>query len=126
MKRLLKYLLFLMVAAAFLGCADKNLPEVTASGIEDISFNSSEYSTDLSPTDSEFNLPRQTSFANSHRVQSTVRRTNSIHRNNVEFAKSGKVINAGLGFFIRLQSLIIRSALAEPSHRLLCLCRLII
>ena len=126
MKRLLKYLLVLMVAAAFLGSADKSIPEVEAQAIEDISFNSSEYTTDLSPTDSEFNLPRQTSFANSQRVPSTVRRTNSVCRNNVEFAKSGKVINAGLVFFIQLQSLIIHSALAEPSHRLLCLGKLII
>ena len=126
MKRLLKYLLVLMVAAAFLGSADKSIPEVAAQAIEDISFNSSEYTTDLSPTDSEFNLPRQTSFANSQRVPSTVRRTNSVCRNNVEFAKSGKVINAGLVFFIQLQSLIIHSALAEPSHRLLYLGKLII
>lgn len=126
MKRLLKYLLIFILAAVYQGSSGQSVSSVMEEDMADISFDISAYHTDFSPTESEFNLPRQTSFANSQRVQSTVRRTNSAHRSNIEFAKSGKVVNAGLRYFIQLQSIIIHSTLIEPSHRLLCLGKLII
>ena len=127
MKKLLKYLLPMIIAAAFWNSADaKNespVSEEAAAGmfIGEITDNSG-----ISETQHEFCLPRQVSFGNTQRVQNAPRRTTGLNRNNLEFAKSGKVINAGLRFFEQQKSIIFHSSLIEPSFRLLCLGRLII
>lgn len=126
MIRLLKYLLLFVVAAAFCGGAGKDVPELSAQDIAAVSFDDQACRADLSPTDSQLSLPRQTTFANTQRVQSSVRRSSGSQRNNVEFAKSGKIVNAELCYFTQTQSLIIHSTLIEPSRRLLCLGKLII
>ena len=126
MKKLLKYLLFFLAAAVLWGTADKEMSSVTAEDVADMVLEKAISSMDLSQSDHQFSLPRQTSFANSQRAQSSVRRTNSVHRNNTEFAKSGKVVNAGLRYIIQHQSIIVHSTLVEPTHRLLCLGKLII
>lgn len=126
MKRLLEYLLLFIVAAVLWGSADNAVSASSVGEAEEMAFNGYVCQTDFSPTDSEFSLPRQVSFANSQRVQSTVRRTNNANRSNVEFAKAGKVVNAGLRYFTQLQSIIIHSSLVEPSRRLLALGKLII
>ena len=126
MKKLLKYLVFFFVAVAFWGSADKDVSSVPIEDIADMSIADVSSHADFSPTDHQFSLPRQTSFANSQRAQSSVRRTNSVHRNNTEFAKSGKVENAGLRFSIQAKSIIIHSSLIEPAHKLIYLGKLII
>ena len=126
MKNLLKYLVLVFATALFWNCADKSLSSVPGEGIPDMAAIEGTVHTSISETDSELCLPRQISFANSYRAQSTVRRTNTAHRNNIEFAKAGKIVNPGLRYAIQTQSIIIHSSLMEPSHRLLCLGRLII
>ena len=126
MKKLLKYLLFFLAAAVLWGAADKEIPSVTAEEVADMLLAETSSHADFSPVDYSFSLPRQTSFANSQRAQSSVRRTNSVHRNNTEFAKSGKVFNAGLRYVIQTKSIIIHSSLIEPAHKLIYLGRLII
>ena len=125
MKRLLKYLLFFVVTAAFWGSepAYSMIEDITAdsSFVEDTSYHAS-----ISATESQLDLPRQISIVSAPSVQGAARRTSSIHRNNTEFAKAGKVIHAGLRYFIQLRSVIVHSSLMEPSHRLLYLGRLII
>ena len=126
MKKLLKYLLFFLAAAVLWGAADKEIPSVTAEEVADMLLAETSSHADFSPVDHSFSLPRQTSFANSQRAQSSVRRTNSVHRNNTEFAKSGKVFNAGLRYVIQAKSIIIHSSLIEPAHKLIYLGKLII
>lgn len=126
MRRLLKYLLPVIVTAVFWGCADHSVPHVSEIAVADICFDGSACHTDISASESGFCLPRQVSFGNTNRVQSTVRRTAGAQRMNLEFAKSGKVVNAGLRYVIQLQSVIAHSSLAEPSRKLLCLGKLII
>ena len=126
MKKQLKYLLFFLAAAVLWGAADKEMSSVTAEDVADMVLEKAISSTDLSQSDHQFSLPRQTSFANSQRAQSSVRRTNSVHRNNTEFAKSGKVVNAGLRYVTQTKSIIIHSSLIEPAHKLIYLGKLII
>lgn len=126
MKKLLKYLLFFLAAAVLWGEADKDMSSVTAEDVADIVMEKAISGTDISQSDHEFSLPRQTSFANSQRAQSSVRRTNSVHRNNTEFAKSGKVVNAGLRYVTQTKSIILHSSLIEPAHKLIYLGKLII
>lgn len=126
MKNLLKYLVFFIAAAIFQNSTEASVISVEGKGMTDMSFIEESYHSSISETDSELCLPRQISFANSFRAQSTVRRTNTAHRNNFEFAKAGKIINAGLRYSIQHQSIIIHSSLMQPSHRLLSLGRLII
>lgn len=126
MKKLLKYLLFFLAAAVLWGAADKEMSSVTAEDVADMVLEKAISGTDISQSDHEFSLPRQTSFANSQRAQSSVRRTNSVHRNNTEFAKSGKVVNAGLRYVTQTKSIILHSSLIEPAHKLIYLGKLII
>ena len=126
MKNLLKYLLFFLVAATFVNCTDKYVSSVSDETEAGMSLSESLYHTNISASDSELCIPRQEQIVNSQRIQSTTRRTNHVHRNSVVFAKSGKVINAELRYFIQQKSIIIHSTLMEPTHRLLSLGKLII
>ena len=126
MKRLLEYLLLFIVAAVFWGSADNAVSAPSMEDIEDIAFNGTIAQTNVSSPQAQCNLPRQTSIVSAPSVQNSARRTGSSHRNNLEFAKSGKVINSGLRYFVQLQSVIVHSSLAEPGNMLLCLRRLII
>jgi hypothetical protein len=126
MKQFLKYLLLLVVAAVLWGSADDAVSAPSVQDMEEIVFNGSITPTSVSAQEHQCNLPRQTSIVNAASVQNAARRTSTFQRNNLEFAKSGKVINSGLRYFIQLQSVIVHSSLAEPGNMLLCLRRLII
>ena len=126
MKRLLKYILPIIVATAFWNCADADASHMPEAQAADWTVDNIVSHTDVSSAENEFFLPRPTSFTCAQRVQNAVRRTNGAQRNNLEFAKSGKIVNAGLRYFIQRKSLIVHSTLLEPSNRLLSLCKLII
>lgn len=126
MKRLLEYLLLFIVAAVLWGSADTAVSAPSVQDMEEIVFNGSITQTSVSAQEHQCNLPRQTSIVSAPSVQNAARRTSSFQRNNLEFAKCGKVVNSGLRYFIQLQSVIVHSSLAEPGNMLLCLRRLII
>ena len=126
MKRLLKYLIPVIMAAIFWNCADNPASAVPEDVSAGLSVMASACQTGISSADMEFCLPSQVSFANSQRVQSAPRRTASTHRNGLEFAKSGKVFNACLKYSVQRRSIIVHSSMIEPSHRLLSLGKLII
>lgn len=125
MKRLLKYLLPVLMAAAFLGCTDDRESAVSLGTVADMTLGTETHAA-VSSSEYDFLVPRPTSFTSAQRVQGSARRTGSVHRNSLEFAKSGKIINAGLRYFIQVKSLIAHSSLIEPAHRLLYLGKLII
>ena len=126
MKRILKYLLPVVLAVVFWNCTDTPASSVPEEGLADFQLVEMSCHSSLSATESEFCPPRQVSFANSQRVQSAPRRTAGANRTNLEFTKSGKVINACLRYVIQRKSIIVHSSLIEPSHRLLYLGKLII
>lgn len=127
MKRLLKYLLPVVMAAVFWNCADKSVSSVPEDVPADLSVMASACQAGFSSADSEFCLPNQVSFTNSHRVQTTPRRTTGTHhRSNLEFSKSGKVVNACLRYFVQKKSITEHFSLMEPAHRLFYLGKLII
>lgn len=126
MKRLLKYLLPLMVAVVFWNCKDNQLSAVPEEVSASQSICEAVCDNIISSSESELCLPRQISYANQSRGQTVARRTASCGRTSIEFAKSGKIFNAGLRYFIQRKSIIIHSSLIEPSVKLLCLGRLII
>lgn len=126
MKRLLEYLLLFTVAAVLWGSADNAVCAPSVEGMEEIAFNGSITQTSVSAPEHQCNLPRQTSIVSAPNIQNAARRTSTFQRNSLEFAKSGKIINSGLRYFIQLQSVILHSSLAEPGNMLLCLRRLII
>lgn len=126
MKKLLKYLLLVIVAAAFACSADSDVcVDAGCDFAEECIFDQT-CLTSISSTESELCLPRQVSFANTLPVQGSPQRTNANQRNNIEFAKAGKVINAGIQYVVQKSIILTRSPQAEPSHMLLCLGILII
>lgn len=126
MKGVLKYLLPVITVLAFWNCMGTSVSAATEDGASAVSVADTAYHTDISESKSELCLPRQVSFANSQRVQTTVQRTAGAGRNNIEFTKSGKVINADIRYFTQRKSILIHSSLIEPAHKLLYLCKLII
>jgi hypothetical protein len=126
MKRWLKYLLPLVVAVAFWNGKDNLLSTVPEEIISTQTICDAICDNVISTSKSELCLPRQVSYTSSSRVQTTARRTTGYSRDNVEFTKSGKIINAGLRYFIQTKSILIHSSLVEPAHKLLYLGKLII
>lgn len=126
MKNLLKYLLVLFSAVLVWGSEDDAAFTYRHGAAAEEYFFQVDTFTSISSTESEFCLPRQISFANTLRVQSSARRTTGIGRNNLEFTRAGKIINASLRFIIQNKSIIIQSALKEPANLLLYLGKLII
>lgn len=126
MKKLLKYLLPVIVAAVFAGGAE-GAEHRCGDGLPDgASIYAEAYQVTLSETESELCLPRQISAPGSQQVQSPARRTGSFQRNSFEFTKAGKVENAGLRYFIQTIFIITRSSLADPANILLSSGKLII
>lgn len=126
MGKYLKYLLPLMMVLAFWNCTDESGSAVDGKEYQIISFNETDWHSNISEPESELCLPRQVSYANSHKVQNTARRTTGAGRSNIEFAKSGKIINAYIRYSIQRKSITTHSSLAESSHRLFYLGKLII
>ena len=126
MRRWLKYMRPLVVAGAFWNGKDNLLSTVPEEIIATQTICDAVCDNVISTSESELCLPRQASYASQTRVQTTARRTAGCCRVNVEFAKSGKVINAGLRYFIQTKSILIHSSLVEPVHKLLYLGKLII
>lgn len=126
MTRLLKYLLPFIAAVVFWNCSDAHVSSISEASLPDMAFQEAALQTNISASDSELCLPRQVSFAGSQRVQSTSRRTSSVQRNNLEFIRSGKVINAGLRYFLQRKSIIVHSTQIDPANRLITLGQLII
>ena len=128
MKSLLKYILPVLFFAVISHSNEGSLSDVSLQDFKTVE--ESIIAQRITITDSdygeEFCLPRQFSAANTFRVHGSVKRTTGSHRINSEYIVSGKVINAGLRFFIQKRSIITHSFLANPSCRLLTLGKLII
>lgn len=126
MKSLLKYLFPAIMVLLLWNCVDAPVSAVEDEASDVMSLSDGTYRTAISELESELCLPRQISSSGSYRVQSTARRTVGESRSNIEFAKSGRVVNADVRYSVQRNSILIHSILIEPAHRLLCLGKLII
>ena len=128
MKKLLKYLLPIFLFAVFSHGTEEVVSEVSLEDFRAVeeSIFAHQFTISDSAADSEFCLPRQISTANTLRAHNSVKRTPGAYRINTEFIASGKLINAGLRFYIQIKSIITHSALADPACRLHTLGKLII
>ena len=60
------------------------------------------------------------------RVPSNTRRADTESKHNITYLKAGKVIHCGISYYTYNHLKLRNSVLSEPSHRLICLGRLII
>ena len=126
MKLLLKYILPVLVSLAFAGYGDAVSCGESVLSDMDVALNESALSCDISESEPEPCLPRQITPTVNVTSHSNARRTDNQHRHGFEFVKSGKVINAGVRYFIQNRSVAFYSSIAEPSHRLIQMGKLII
>ena len=125
MWKILKYLLPLFVFAAICGSTEDRVADVHEDFMSEVSLDAVGCQNSISETESDLCLPRQITSGTNTNVQNAVRRTTSVQRNSLEFAKAGKIINAGIKY-LTTNIILYRSALYEPASRLSVLGRLII
>ena len=125
MWKILKYLLPLLVAAAICGGTGDRVPDIQEDFMSEASMDALGCQNSISETESDLCLPRQITGGTNTNVQNAVRRTNTVQRSSLEFAKAGKIINAGIKY-LTISTIIFQSALYEPASRLSALGRLII
>ena len=126
MKRCLTYLLPLFLVALFWNYKDR-LISTAPDELSPLHIMSGTLSDNvISASESEFCIARQISYASPSRIQTSSRRTNSYSRISSAFAKSGKLINPRLRYFIQTKFISIHSSLIEPAQKLLYLGKLII
>lgn len=126
MKKWFTYLLPLMVVAFFWNCKDNHAYTTPDETVHVHTICKTVCDNLISASESELCPARQISFSGPSQNQTSARRTSNYSRIHSEFTKSGKLINAGLRYFIQTKSILIHSPLIEPSHKLLYLGKLII
>ena len=125
MKNLYRYIILsLLFAVAFI--CNVSTPASDMGGVIDVECSVVTCYVDSSESDSNLFIPRQSSSANVLRLQSTLKRTNNACKNNIEFVKVGKLINADVKNFIQRESLLTCSMLVRPFLRLISMGKLII
>ena len=127
MKHWLRYLiLFIFAVLYYDGTAKVDMP-IEDSVEADYSANVVSCETGFGLPEAEWCLPpRHVSFANSQRLQSSVKRITSTQRYIGGFYKTGKDSDAGSLQFIPNNNLISYSFFIKPAHRLISLGKLII
>ncbi|HJJ65586.1 MAG TPA: hypothetical protein O0X48_04695 [Methanocorpusculum sp.] len=125
MWKILKYLLPLFVVAALCGGTQERVADVHEGFMSEASLDALGCQSSISETESHLCLPRQITSGTNTNVQNAARRTNGAQRSSLEFAKAGKIINAGIKY-LTTNIILYRSALYEPASRLSVLGRLII
>ena len=126
MKNLLKYLILSLIAFAYFDSADTNRDANCEVRSEEVQGKILAISTCISVPDSDICIPRQVSSVNAPRLQSNCRRNESNQRQNQEVVRAGKATNLGIKYNVQRHTLISKSSLMEPGHKLSCLCKLII
>ena len=126
-KHWLRYLiLFIFAVLYYDGTAKVDMP-IEDSVEADYSANVVSCETGFGLPEAEWCLPpRHVSFANSQRLQSSVKRITSTQRYIGGFYKTGKDSDAGSLQFILYNNLISYSFFIKPAHRLISLGKLII
>ena len=126
-KKLKIFILIVLATVALSGCTTKP-DSIIVENRADISYsNIGVQYFDIDAPDIDLSLPRQVSgISNIHRVPNLLKRTNSWHKNNFEFVKSGKVVNVSISNFIQKESLSNLHRFAKSASWLISLGKLII
>lgn len=82
------------------------------------------YSDAVSDSDRLIQSPMTSSH--SFRLQTTTKRTNNTCKNNFEFVKLGRIADCNITNLLQKKSLIKYSSFIKPSHRMICLDKLLI
>ncbi len=125
MWKTLKYLLPLLVVAVLCGGTGERVADVQEDFMSEAYLDAADCHSSISQTESDPCLPRQITSGTNTNVQNAARRTSGAQRSTLEFAKAGKIINAGIRY-LSTNIILFRSALYEPASRLSALGRLII
>lgn len=126
MTRFLKYLILSIVAVALCEASGVSVASSSYDGPQCPVIENLESSSFLSETDDDLCLPRQISYASATRLQSSIRRTDNVHRSSFEFVKAGSVINLSVRGFVQNHFTLVHSSLEDTLSRLASLGRLII
>lgn len=126
MQRLFKYLLVMIIAVAVWSGADEAFADLSPEMLAELALDDLHPQTSFSDYESEPLLPRQITSSTTYHAPVVVRKISGIQKTNLEFTKSGKLINAGVQYLIQNQYIILRSSKADPGQMLHSLGRLII
>ena len=126
MQRMFKYILVFIFAAAIWSGADEVVVDLSPEMFAELAIDDLYPQTTFSDYESEPLLPRQITSSSAHQAPVVVRKVGGVQKTNLEFTKSGKLINAGVRYFLQNHYRILRSSKADPGLMLHSLGRLII
>ena len=126
MKKLIKYLIIITIAFAFIDDMGKSDSMVAENSVEDLTTEFVTTDTNFSIFDSALHSSRQVSPVNTSYVQNISQRANNGHRQNYTFIKAGKILNTGVINSIYNNSQTLYSYFTKPIHRLISFGKLII
>lgn len=126
MQRIFKYILVMIIAAAVWSGADEAVADLSPEMLAELAIDDLHPQTSFSDYESEPLLPRQITSSSTNHASVVVRKVGGISKTKLEFTKSGKLINAGVRYFLQNQYIILRSSKADPGQMLHTLGRLII
>ena len=125
-KTLIKYLILIIIAVAFIDGIGKSDSVDTENSIEDLTTEFVTEHVDFSIFDSALHNSRQISSVSAPTLKTVSQRVNNTHKHNFAFVKAGKILNIGIINSLYNSSLIHYSSLTKPTRRLICFGRLII
>ena len=126
MQRIFKYILVFIFAAAIWSGADEAVVDLSPEMFAELAIDDLHPQTTFSDYESEPLLPRQITSSSAHQAPVVVRKVGGVQKTNLEFTKSGKLINAGVQYSLQNNHIVLRSSKADPGHMLHSLGRLII
>ena len=127
MRGLIRNLIIVIsVAIAFVSYSNESDLKTIDNPTESLNSELFSSSYDFSCSDSEFCFHSRVVSFSAFRLQNLVKRTNPVSKNNLEFLKDGKIINANVLNLIHKNSLIKHCSFIKPIHRLIGLGKLVI
>ena len=126
MKTLIKYLILIVIAFAFIDGVGKSDSADLENSIEDLTTEFVTEHVDFSIFDSAPHNSRQISSVSAPTLKTVSQRVNNTHKHNFAFVKAGKILNIGIINSLYNNSSTLYSSLAKPTRRLIGFGRLII
>lgn len=126
MKKLLSFIIPIIIAVAFINGKEEVKSTIINDYTSDLTTENNTYLDDCVVYDFDIYLPRQTSIPNVLRLQNQTKRTNISHNNHFKTIKAGKFDYSYLRHFSKRKSLIVHYSFIKPFHRLISLGKLII
>ncbi len=126
MKSLIKYLILIIIAFAFIDGMSKSDSAIVENSIKDLTTEFVTPDTNFSIFDSALHTSRQVSPVNYSTIQNSSQRANNGHKQTYTFVKAGKILNTGTINSIHNNSQTLYSYLTKPIHRLISFGKLII